>query len=89
MLLLQGAPTGLPFVFKQMRRILAAGTLLSLVYLLSPSSDVLRPSSIFAARYRADSTPRVTVQIGPVEVIRGPDGITDNPFNTLPGVLAE
>lgn len=31
---------------------------------------------------------KLTVQIGPVEVIRGPDTVTDNPFHTLMGATS-
>jgi hypothetical protein len=31
------------------------------------------------------SLPNITIQLGPIEVIRGPDAVTDSPFNTLMG----
>jgi len=37
------------------------------------------------SRQQGDWPPNLTVQLGPAEVIRGPDTAADNPFSTLPG----
>ncbi len=43
----------------------------------------------YADDIRSDSSlSRITIQIGPVEVIHGPDTVTDNPFNTLAGATS-
>ena len=43
--------------------------------------DLIRPKS----HQQRSGSANLSIQIGPVEVIRGPDTAADNPFNTLPG----
>jgi hypothetical protein len=45
-------------------------------------------SSVIADMHSNGSLPNITIQIGPVEVIRGPDRVTDSPFNTLMGATS-
>ncbi|MBX0330169.1 hypothetical protein K2Z83_21095 [Oscillochloris sp. ZM17-4] len=49
---------------------------------------LLISTSARADIHTTDATPNLSIQIGPVEVIRGPDDTTDNPFSTLMGDTA-
>lgn len=61
-------------------RLLAVLCILASMLLSSPAAVAdLRPGV---------SWPNITIQMGPVEVIRGPDTVTDNPFNTLLGATS-
>lgn len=72
--------------------------LLGLVGLVNSSGEINRavanvamesedaPALIRPTNYhQGDGPTNLAVQIGPVEVIRGPDTVADNPFNTLSG----
>ena len=52
------------------------------------ASLLLTSSSAVAVQRAGDSWSNITIQIGPVEVIRGPDATTDSPFSTLMGATA-
>ena len=52
------------------------------------SGILLLASSTISNVYSKDISHNIIIQLGPNEIIRGPDTITDNPFNTLTGITS-
>jgi hypothetical protein len=67
-----------------MRNMLPTSRMVAVCLLIFLSTPLVVDSTpmILAA---PNSAPQVTIQLGPLQVMRGPDTVTDNPFNTLAG----